>query len=216
MFALHHPPHDSGQSRDGRSPVGQPSSNIATVARSRRSTASPTRSTWDANGMARVCTICAHLERAAIDQALVNNEPLRDIAGRFGLTKSSVERHKAEHVPVLLTKAKEAQTVADADDLLRQAGALRSKAMSLLLKAEQAGDYRTALAGVREARGCLELLGKLQGQLSDGANINVIVAPAWIELRAVIMDALQAFPEARTAVAARLLAVEDGDHDRAA
>jgi hypothetical protein len=105
--------------------------------------------------MPRACTICTHAERTAIDQELIAGLPFRDIAGRYGVAKSSVERHKAEHVPTTLAKAKEAQTVADADDLLKQAGALRTKAMSLLLKAEQAGDYRTALAGIREARSCL-------------------------------------------------------------
>ena len=48
--------------------------------------------------------------------------------------------------------------MAAADDLLGQVRALRSKAMSILLAAERQGDLRTALAGIREARACLELL----------------------------------------------------------
>lgn len=168
--------------------------------------------------MPRVCTICAHAERAAIDKALIDGRAFRHIAAQFGTSTTALQRHKADHLPASLTKAKDAATVADADDLLKQAGALRSKAISLLLKAEQAGDYRTALAGIREARGCVELLAKLLGELQDGATVNVVMAPAWIELRAVIMAALRPYPEARAAVAAGLQRVETGeaDDDRAA
>jgi len=164
--------------------------------------------------MPRTCTVCAHPERAAIDQALLNNSVIRDIAGQHRLAKSAVARHKDDHLPAALAKAKEAQTVADADDLLRQAGALRTKAMSLLLKAETAGDFRTALAGVREARGCLELLAKLLGELRDEATINITITAAWVEVRAAVMAALVPYPEARAAVAERLAAVEAGEaHD---
>jgi len=31
--------------------------------------------------MPRICTICAHEQRAAVEAALVGNEPLRNIAG---------------------------------------------------------------------------------------------------------------------------------------
>ena len=161
--------------------------------------------------MPRTCTVCAHAERAAVDRALVAGAPLRDIAGQHRLAKSAVARHKADHLPAALAKAKEAQTVADADDLLRQAGALRTKAMSLLLKAEDAGDFRTALAGVREARGCLELLAKLLGELRDEATVNITITAAWVEVRAAVMAALVPYPEARAAVAKRLVAIEAGE-----
>lgn len=49
--------------------------------------------------MPQTCSVCKHPERAAIDSALVAGEPLRDIAGRFSLGKSSLARHKLEHLP---------------------------------------------------------------------------------------------------------------------
>lgn len=145
-----------------------------------------------------------------IDAALLRRGSNRDVAGRFGLTKSAVDRHRKEHIPAALAKARDAAEVADADDLLRQAGALRAKAISLLMRAEQEGDLRTALAGVREARGCLELMAKLLGELKDGPTVNVTLAPAWIEVRAAIVAVLAPYPEARVAVAARLAALEAG------
>jgi len=58
-------------------------------------------------------------------------------------------------------KAQDARDVARGDSLLEQAKALQKKAQDLLTKAELAGDLRTALQGVREAKGCLELMAKL-------------------------------------------------------
>ncbi len=161
--------------------------------------------------MSRVCTICTHPERALIDAALVRSEPIRDIAGRFGIAKSAVARHKADHLPASLVKARDAVEVTDADKLLRDAGALRAKAISLLLAAERSGDIRTALAGVREARGCLELLAKLLGELRDGPDINITISPAWVNVRAEIVGALASYPEARFAVAGALAALEAGN-----
>ena len=68
--------------------------------------------------MPRPCSICVHPEREAINKALVVNEPLRDIAGRYGTSKSSLERHKDEHLPVKLAKAHAAKETRLADDLL--------------------------------------------------------------------------------------------------
>src|SRR5215212_9467767 len=105
--------------------------------------------------MPRVCTVCVHQDRPAIDQALVNHRPYRNIAAQFRLSTSALVRHHDDHLPEALTKAKAAQETAQADDLLTQVRALKNKSLSLLLAAEKAGDLRTALAGIREARACL-------------------------------------------------------------
>lgn len=162
--------------------------------------------------MPRTCTICTHTERAAIDRELVTGDAYRHIASRYGVSTTALQRHKADHLPPALAQAKQAEAVADADDLLRQVAALRSKALSLLLKAEQAGDFRTALAGIREARGCVELLARMVGELQDTATVN-IVTPAWLDVRRALMDALRPHPEARIAVADRLAAIEAGHDD---
>ena len=116
--------------------------------------------------MPRVCTVCSHPEREAIDRSLVNGEPFRHIATRSGTSSSALVRHK-EHLPKALVKAHEVQEVAHADDLLGQVLDLRDRALRLLDTAEADGDTRTGLAGVREARACLELLGKVKGELVE-------------------------------------------------
>lgn len=156
--------------------------------------------------MPRVCTICNHQERAAINAALLAGEPFRHIAARYGTSTGALQRHKDEHMPLALVKAKEAEEIAEADDLLGQVRALQGRALTILDKAEAAGDLRTALTAIREARGNLELLARLLGELQEGATVNVLVSPAWLEVRTVIVQALTDHPEAQRAVVGALSA----------
>jgi hypothetical protein len=115
--------------------------------------------------MSQLCSICIHPDREAIDQELISGTPVRDIAGRYGIGKSSINRHK-KHIPGALVKAQEAGDVVRGDTLLKQVRELHQRAQGITSKAEQSGDLKTALQGIREVRGCLELLGRVMGELS--------------------------------------------------
>ena len=77
------------------------------------------------------------------------------------------------------------------------------------------GEGRTAqaLAIVKELRACLELSGKATGELTTtpAVSINLQTSPEWQQVRGVILAALLAYPDARNAVAGRLLQLEAGD-----
>ena len=150
--------------------------------------------------MPRRCTACDHSERNGIDEALVTGAPYRSVARRFELSESAVYRHKTEHLPAHLLKAREDEEVAQADHLLEQVRNLQAHALNILERAEKAGDLRTALAAIYQARGNLELLGKLAGELDERPQVNLTVSPQWLELRAVIVGALESHPAAHTAV----------------
>ncbi len=62
-----------------------------------------------------------------------------------------------------------------ADDLLVQVCDFRDKALGVLKKAEGAKDWRASIAAIREARGCVELIGKVAGQLKDAPTLNPFV-----------------------------------------
>ncbi len=157
--------------------------------------------------MPRMCTVCTHSDRAAIDTALVGGEALRGIARIFAVSDDALYRHKRDHVPASMARAQDAADVAQADDLLREVRALRGKAISLLLQAEAAGDIRTALAGIREARGCLELLAKLSGELDARPTVNILIHPEFQRAQTVILQALESHPVARVAAADALAAL---------
>ncbi|MBD0328067.1 MAG: hypothetical protein ICV68_16705, partial [Pyrinomonadaceae bacterium] len=116
----------------------------------------------------------------------------------------------AEHLPTHLLKAKDAEEVARADDLLEQVRYLQGHALDILERAENAGDLRTALAAISQARGNLELLGKLAGELTDSPQVNILILPEWTRIRTALLEALAPYPEARAPVAERLLELEAG------
>jgi transposase-like protein len=161
--------------------------------------------------MPRRCTVCDHPQRQSIDEVLVTGAPYRSVAKRFGLSVSAVYRHKTEHLPAHLSKAREAEEVARADNLLEQVRNLQTHALHILERAENAGDLRTALAAISQARGNLELLGKLAGELDERPVVNLNVSPEWLDLRAVIVGALEPHPAAHTAVLRALESVNNGN-----
>jgi len=157
--------------------------------------------------MPRSCTVCEHPEREAIDEALVGGASNRSVASLYDVSEAAARRHKSNHLPGKLVMAQAAEEVAQADDLLAQVRGLQAKALGILSKAEEAGELRTALSAIREARGNLELLAKLLGELDERPTVNLLISPEWLELRAVIVTALEPYSDARGAV---LKALESG------
>jgi hypothetical protein len=160
--------------------------------------------------MPRRCTVCDHPERHSIDEALVTGAPYRSVAKQFEVSESAVYRHKTEHLPTHLLKAKKVEEAAQADDLLEQVKNLQAHALNILERAGEAGDLRTALAAISQARGNLELLGKLAGELEERPVVNVLLSPQWLMIRTTMLKALSTYPEARAAVAESLMELDEG------
>lgn len=153
--------------------------------------------------MSRQCSVCIHPDRDAIDKALVAGEPYRDIAGRYGLSRSAVERHKNNHIPAMLAKAVEVKAekeVVRAGDLLDEVNSLKDRALTILDTAEKAEDWRTALGCIKEARGSIELLARMIVALQASTEVDVLRSPEWLELRQRIITTLQPYPEAKEAL----------------
>jgi len=157
----------------------------------------------------RKCSVCTHPAVNEINEMLVSGKPFNEIVTVYtDLTKMALSRHKQNHIPEILTRAREAQEVAQADDLLSQVQFLQNKALSILKQAEAAGELRTALQAIREARGNLELLAKLLGELQQEGTVNILISPEWLSLRTVILKTLEPYPEARLTLANALQEVE--------
>lgn len=155
--------------------------------------------------MPRTCTVCAHADREAIDARLVAGDSIRGLSPLFAVSQSALRRHRDKHLPATLAQAQAAAEVAHGDDLLAQVRSLQARSLSILDQAEQSGDLKTALQAIKEARGCLELLAKLLGELAqEGATVNVLIMPEWAAIRLAIVQALLPFPQARAAVAETL------------
>ncbi len=240
--------------------------------------------------MPRICTVCDHSERTAIDTALVGGEANRFIAKRFALSAAAVQRHRANHLPTVLAEAKQRQDQArdshvaavgdavqeraaaedahaldvmeelgrcfqrvnllfdacdrwlrDADDPDRydigpRAGDIlvtyeepgadgkpvrRKEALDRLLarleasgamverwESKHADPRELVLKTAQQLTGQTQLLAKLLGQLDERPQVNVLMAPEWIQVRAVLLTALVVHPEARQAVTTALMALD--------
>ena len=140
--------------------------------------------------MSRTCTICTHTKRREIDRALVAGEPYRSIAKHFGASAPAVLRHRG-HLPQRLVRAQEAKEISNAGTLLDQIKSLQAKTLELLHTAETKEDVRGAGYLVAQARGNLELLCKMAGELAgDGTTVNILVNPQWVTLQTAILNAL--------------------------
>lgn len=157
----------------------------------------------------RTCTVCAHAERETIDREIVAGGRNRAIARRYGLEKDAVRRHRDGHLPETLARAQDAAEIAHADGLLDEVRDLQERTLAILSKAEASGDPDTALKAIREARRNVELLARLLGELDETPQVNVLLAPEWIEVRAVMLAALAPFPDARAAVGGALQRIEE-------
>jgi hypothetical protein len=103
-----------------------------------------------------------------------------------------------------MTQAKSAEEASNADDLLAKVQRLEGEAERIKDKAEASNDLRTALAGIHELSRIIELLARVRGEIQDQTTVNILINPQWIEVRTVILKALEPFQEARAAVAGAL------------
>ncbi len=168
------------------------------------------------------------LDRRLLEKDL-NGESFRRISEDFGYSETALRRHLNEHLAVELSQVKAAKEEARSEALERvKAGELkdiehgaaegmaarlenaagfldqlkevRTKAANLLDKAEGAQDLRAAGTFLKELRETIRLWAELEGKLASQPQINILVDPQWIELRTVIIAALDNFPQAKEAV----------------
>lgn len=150
--------------------------------------------------MPQRCTVCDAPARAEIDKALAAGAGTRDLARRFGLARSSVERHESNHLSARLVKAQERLDVREALDVIAQLRAINAAALGVLKDAREARDGELVLKAVDRVHRQVELQAKLLGDLDDRPQFNLTIAPEWLELRVVILNALSGHPQARQAV----------------
>ncbi len=153
--------------------------------------------------MGRQCTICIHPKLDEINKLLLCSDSYRDIARQFDVSKDALARHKESHIPEELLKSSNVKEIAKADTLLDQLKEVREKTLSLLDKAESAADtrvYGAPVAYLKEVREQIKLLAELEGRLAAQPQVNILVNPEWIQLRTLIINALEPYPEAREAI----------------
>jgi hypothetical protein len=144
--------------------------------------------------------VCSHIKRFDIDAALVAGEAYRNIAERFGTSTTALVRHKTDHLPASLSKAKKVEETTQADTLLGQLLSLNRETLAILKQAREGEDNELALKAIARAEKQIELQARLLGELQEETTVNVFLLPEWQQLRALILSALSSYPQARLAV----------------
>jgi hypothetical protein len=154
--------------------------------------------------MGRKSKIESHSDWKIIVKQLASGEEYSNIIQDYPeLTWFDLDYYANNKLHKIISKSDELKAEIEGDlgnDTLAEVRALKTRAMETLEQAQKAGDLKTALIGIREARGCLETCLKAEGQLKDGSQITIINNPEWVELRTLIITALDDFPQAKAAV----------------
>jgi len=127
------------------------------------------------------------------------------------MSKSALDRHGLDHIERSIVATEVEQQVARGNDVLAEAEAVLTKASELLTQAERSGDIRSALQGVREMRGCIDLLARLKAAMGAGsvpvviveANDDVTTEEAY-RLARIVAEELANWPSLRSRIADRL------------
>ncbi|MBR1156584.1 hypothetical protein [Bradyrhizobium sp. JYMT SZCCT0428] len=167
------------------------------------------------------CLTCSHRERAGIDLALARGVSVRALASRYKLSRDTLYRHAKQHLPAQLRASLIAGPDLSIDlDKLRETESqsllanlvnLRGRLFSALDVGEENGDANMVARVAGQLHHNLEITGKLLGDLSTGGSTtinNVLVLPAYVQMRVSLVDALRPFPEAARAVASVLHTIE--------
>jgi hypothetical protein len=134
-----------------------------------------------------------------------------------------VHRHKSEHLPANLVRARGAAERARADDLLKRLflrmqslERLAGKAEDIFKRAEEDEAWDRALNAIRtirsvsgEIRECLVMLAKMRGELDERPVNNILLHPQFVQAQTVLLRALTPYPEARIAAASALAEIEE-------
>jgi hypothetical protein len=147
------------------------------------------------------CKPCHDPYHHEYDKAYFSGEISKsEYARKVGCSINSVTRHLDGHVPKNLAKASEAQAMTKADNLLEQICYYEAEARRYKDDAEANGDINLALRAVDRALKCIEIYAKVQGLIQDQPQINIMVSAEWIQLRTLIISALEPYPDAKEAV----------------
>jgi hypothetical protein len=133
----------------------------------------------------RTCITCQHLKRAEIDKRLAAGETGAQIARDYGLTPSSVHRHRTNCLKLASANAikKEVARGTAAIALLPSKETLSAaysdlckRVDDIVAQAQQQGSLNVAISGLNSIRQTLDSLSRLAGYLQPvGPQVNVSV-----------------------------------------
>jgi hypothetical protein len=162
------------------------------------------------------CKVCKHPKRSEIERQIAARAMNTVEAAKIiGCNNSTVSRHMRQCVAPnvrdqLQAKAKEFQSV----NVLHQLEKSHEVTLQILDAALSKGRDRVALKALEVEIKQFELTAKLTGQLNEAPQVNFLLSPEYMQLKQVIITALEPYPEARQQAARALREVNDESLDQ--
>ena len=136
------------------------------------------------------------------------------IAADVGDIKAIMEQAREEALEEAKTKEREdlreevasaakdsmAARLENAASFIDQLNEVRARAANLLDQAEASDNLRAAGVFLRELREQIRLMAELEGKISSQPQVTIINNPEWVEVRSLVINALEPFPQAKEAV----------------
>jgi hypothetical protein len=169
------------------------------------------------------CQICRHPERARLEHLFARGASRNAVGLKFGVSPASVVRHWQRHVPphvkgaamthALKPGAELEQLVTDESiGLLQHLQRIRQTLYVRFDASAEAGDSGTVAILARALHENLKVAAQKTGELQQHAKTsvtNIVLSTDYLQLRAALLAALRAHPEAARAVAVAFRRVED-------
>ena len=162
--------------------------------------------------MGRKSKIEAHTQSEEIIRRLASGEDYSKIVEDYpDIRYQDLDYYAQNKLPAILSKSNDLKALADeiesadvhkGDTYLQLVIGLQKKALDALEQQNAKEDPKSWAMVSREARGYVELMGKALDRIREAppAQITIINNPEWVELRTLIIGALEPYPEAREAV----------------
>jgi hypothetical protein len=157
------------------------------------------------------CKVCLHPKRAQIEREIAARKLTKSKAAQIvGCHNSTVSRHMSFCVApyiaeIALKKAREKQSI----DIIEQLERSLQTTQYILENALNQGQERVALKALEVEIKQFELTAKLTGQLHEAPQVNFLLSSEYVQIKQVIIKALEPYPEARQRAARALREVND-------
>ncbi|RYG57149.1 hypothetical protein EON80_28595 [bacterium] len=117
---------------------------------------------------------------------------------------------RSEDIKVVYEEEKEGKTIRKKAPLSELLARIEGRYTITAVETKHADPRELLLKSYDRLESRLELVAKLLGMINDAPTVNITINPQWLELRAVIVQSLKDYPEARLSVAAALVELEGG------
>lgn len=151
--------------------------------------------------MARPCSVCSSPDLPAICADLVNGVGLVEVARRYGLTKSAVQRHRT-HAGIAARPAIQAQRTAaftalaalpTADQVGQAYAGIAIRLDAIVSQCEADGSAATAISGLKEMRAIIDMQSRLAGHVGPSPSAPTVNVNTQVNVDAAgIVEALVA------------------------